>query len=335
MDEFGIPAPIPGDDQARVREIERYAILDTDEDESFTRITRLASEIIGVPIALITLVDEDRQWFKARTGLTQRETPREQAFCGYTILAPDHFQVPDALTDERFAHNPLVTSDPHIRFYAGIPLSSATGQRLGSLCVIGREPRTLDSRELGILKDLAGIAQRELDLHRAASTDDLTGLYNRAGFVALAKRELLRGERNRAGSGPLQATGLMMVDLDHFKQINDTFGHAVGDQVLIAFAQALQGSVRDTDVCGRVGGDEFAVVFPNVDEQTARRVFSETSRALAKTSQELFTDGATPTISAGLTVHKDSAEGVTELLGRADRALYSSKRDGGAQLTVG
>jgi len=332
--EFGIPAPFPGDDQARVREIERYAILDTDEDEAFTRITRLASELLGVPIALITLVDEDRQWFKARTGLTQRETPREHAFCGYTILAPDHFQVPDALADERFAHNPLVTSDPHIRFYAGIPLSSATGQRLGSLCVIGREPRTLDSRELGILKDLAGIAQRELDLHRAASTDDLTGLYNRAGFVALAKRELLRRKRKAARGGPVRATGLMMVDIDHFKQVNDTFGHAVGDQVLIAFAQALQGSVRDTDVCGRIGGDEFAVALPEIDEDTARRVFSETTRALAESAQELFGNGSALTISAGLAVRKDSGEEVFELLGRADRALYSSKRNGGAELTI-
>jgi len=335
VDEFGIPAPIPGDDQARVREIERYAILDTDEDESFTRITRLASEILGVPIALISLVDQDRQWFKARTGLTPRETPREYAFCGYTILAPDDFQVPDALADERFAQNPLVTSDPHIRFYAGIPLSSAAGQRLGSLCVIGREPRTLNSRELGILRDLAGIAQRELDLHRAASTDDLTGLFNRAGFIALARRALLRGERKTPDGGPLPTTGVMMVDLDHFKQINDTFGHAVGDQVLIAFARALQGSVSDTDVCGRVGGDEFAVVFPKFDEDTARRVFTETSRALAESAEVLFSNAMALTISAGLTVRKDSAEDVSQLLGRADRALYSSKRGGGAQLTVG
>ncbi|MES2990885.1 MAG: GAF domain-containing protein [Pseudomonadota bacterium] len=156
-------------ERARQSELDDFRIVDTLEDQAFDDLTRMAASVCGVPIALISLLDRDRQWFKSRVGLQATETPREFAFCEHAIHAAEPvMMVRDATQDERFAANPLVTGDPGIRFYAGAPLVSSGGQRLGTICVIDRVPRELDARQLETLQFLADQVMRKLEERRQA-----------------------------------------------------------------------------------------------------------------------------------------------------------------------
>jgi two-component system, sensor histidine kinase len=162
-----VPAALPDNEGARLAALRAYHILDTDPEPAFDRLTRMAGVLLKTPICLISLVDETRQWFKARYGLDAKETPRELAFCAHAILSERVFEVPDALHDERFAHNPLVTGAPDIRFYAGAPLIAPDGHRLGTFCVIDREPRQLGDDDRRILQDFAATAVQLIDLRLA------------------------------------------------------------------------------------------------------------------------------------------------------------------------
>ena len=157
--------PLPPDEIRRLKSLRRHAILDTPPEAAFDRIASLAARMLGMPMAAVTLVDEKRQWFKASSGLDLRETSREVSFCAHAILADDVLIVPDALNDRRFAHNPLVTGAPQIRFYAGYPLKAADGSKIGALCVIDTKPRELSAEDQAILRDLGEIGVNELQ-HR-------------------------------------------------------------------------------------------------------------------------------------------------------------------------
>jgi len=156
------PHPLPFDEAARLAAVEASQLIDTPPESVFDRLTWLATQVTDCPIALITVLSAQRQWFKSRVGVGFPETPRSWAFCNHTILQDGPFTVEDALQDPRFADNPLVTGDTHIRFYSGITLRDAGGQALGTLCVLDREPRRLRDRELKALAELAAIAAEEL-----------------------------------------------------------------------------------------------------------------------------------------------------------------------------
>lgn len=182
-----IAAPFPADEDARLAALLELRILDTPAEERFDRITRIARDQFQVPIALISLVDAERQWFKSKIGIAASETPREVSFCAHAILGAEPFVIENALQDVRFEDNPLVTGEPHLRFYAGIPLASLDGRRLGTLCLIDRQPRAFGAAERQRLCDLAAIAELELN-HALAFDAQLKEM--RSGFVRLVSHEL-------------------------------------------------------------------------------------------------------------------------------------------------
>ncbi len=152
-------------EEQRLATLHALGILDTPTEARFDAITHAAAELLRVPVSLISLVDTRRQWFKSHYGLETRETPRDISFCAHAILEPELFVVPDAEKDERFHDNTLVTDDPHIRFYAGCPLSATNGERLGTLCLIDRRPRELSAEQRKLLAHLGRWAEAELNLH--------------------------------------------------------------------------------------------------------------------------------------------------------------------------
>ena len=317
------PAPKPADEASRLAELRALALLDTGPEERFDRVTRLAQRLFDVPIALVSLVDADRQWFKSHPDLETSETPREVAFCGWVILDDKVMQVPDATVDPRFEGNPLVVEDPGIRFYAGVPISGPAGSRLGTLCLIDREPRRLSESDEASLRDLAEMIENEIATTILATGDPLTGLSNRRGFDLVGTKLIEVCERRG-----LAAT-LVFLDLDSLKKINDRHGHHVGDEAVRAFAQILVEAFRGSDVVARVGGDEFAVLMVGASEGPP--AIDRLGELLAARNQAPGT-GYDLAVSLGsATFQPGSGESLEDLLQRADTAMYADKRRRGGR----
>ncbi|WP_278646827.1 GGDEF domain-containing protein [Pandoraea pnomenusa] len=317
------------DEAERLAALRRYEILDTPPEPAFDRIVRLASYVLGTPISLVSLIDESRQWFKARQGLEAEQTPRSMAFCAHAILDDEVLVVPDARADRRFADNPLVVGEPNIRFYAGAPLRTPQGHRLGTLCVIDRKPRTLDDEKRALLADLSALVVDELELRRVnqvlgdmAMRDALTGALNRRAFLLQAERQFA------AARAQQRRLAVLMLDLDHFKAINDTWGHAVGDRVIVELTVVLRATLRKDTVIGRLGGEEFAVLLPDADAERAMQAAERLLTAIGGAS--VPGPHAPIRFSASIGVGglaPDDAEFGT-VLQRADRALYAAKQAG-------
>ena len=161
-----IEAPIPKNEAERLQALKDLGILDTPREERFDRITRLALKVFEVPISTLTLIDKDREWYKSCQGLPLREGARAISFCGHALLEEDILVIPDTLKDVRFADNPLVIGEPHIRFYAGVPVKDLKGNRLGVFCIKDRVPREFPLEGQQLLKDLAAWAVLELQMHQ-------------------------------------------------------------------------------------------------------------------------------------------------------------------------
>lgn len=309
----------PIDEQQRIASLHKLGILDSAPEERFDRVTRLARRLFDVPIALVTLVDEKRQWFKSSFGLNVSETPRDISFCGHAILGDEPFIINNAVADERFADNPLVTDNPHIRFYAGVPLVFQDGSKLGTLCIIDTKPRNLNHDEIIDLLDLAKMAERELAATHNASVDELTNISNRRGFLSLVSKSLMHCRFNRI------PYCLAFFDLNGFKAINDQLGHSVGDDALQDFAQLMLSSFRESDLIARLGGDEFVVFMSSTLDEEAQRAIERFRHAVTE-----FNDTANRPYQLAFCSGTVAGDGLSEvhidtLLEQADQVMYRQK----------
>jgi len=475
--------PHPHNEKDRLKALDELDILDTPPSPGLDTITALASELLHTPVAFISLLDDRRQWFKSITGIKARETPRNQAFCNYTILDDDVLLVPHASDDPRFAHNPFVVDEPRLEAYAGVPLSLTPGLNVGSLCVMDRRPRHFSDQEITILKGLGQLAADQLRLHlarnrlatelrrqqdlvqqlterdaelqrqhvmfrqtermarmagweleletgcirwsdegpsvtglsrrdlshfdqmlglcspegrdrlmeayrlalsqgrsfdteislhlrqeqsmwvrvvgeveagyqqseqrligmfqditerkqleqklwTAATRDALTGAFNRSAFqdhLQQAVTSSLRGE---------DRTALLLLDLDHFKEINDRYGHSAGDAMLKAVTQRVLGCIRTQDSLARIGGDEFAVIMtrtrgPEDVKAAADRILKALEEPVVHDRSTFYARG-----SIGAALSPTDGETPEALLRSADIALYHAKESGRATFSL-
>jgi diguanylate cyclase (GGDEF)-like protein/PAS domain S-box-containing protein len=484
---LAMKAPLPPNEAQRLETLRGYDVLDTPPESAFDDLTLLAAQICQVPIALVTLIDESRQWFKSKIGLSATETSRDFSFCAHAILYTDEvFEVRDAQLDPRFADNPLVTADPYIRFYAGALLVAPDGLALGTLCVIDRVPRVLSAEQQTAMRALSRTVIAQLELRRtlvahrraeeqlqslnasleqkvdartaelrremevrreseqqyrtladsgqaliwAADTDKLCNYFNKAwldftgrvleqelgngwaegihpddsqrcldvymssfdrrekfsmdyrlrrydgeyrwiqddgcprynsegefiGYIGyclditgrkqdeeliqrLAHFDVLTGLPNRvlftdriihALSMAQRSQGqlaVLFLDLDHFKNVNDTLGHRIGDALLIEVAKRLKSAMREGDTASRLGGDEFILVLPGTDVNGAVHVAEKLLETVAQHCQiEQHELVITPSI--GIAMYPDDGEDFDTLSKCADVAMYRAKRDG-------
>lgn len=311
------------DEPARLAALQRLAILDTAPEEPFEHVVNLVRTILGVPICAVSLIDEDRQWFKAEVGLNATETARDTSFCTHAIQQRAPFAIPDATADPRFAQNPAVTGSPHVRSYLGIPLVTADGYNIGSLCAVDTCTREFSSREVAILDNFARIVVNEMELRRIAERDQLTGAHSRRGFLEKAEAEI---ERFRRYGRP---ASLVLIDVDHFKSVNDTWGHPAGDVVLRTLSETLEGNKRPVDVLGRLGGEEFAVLLPETEANDAFSAAERFREGLAARAIALPGGHALNiTASFGVAALDSSVASAEDWLARADAPLYVAKRSG-------
>lgn len=343
------PAPTPLNDRERLASLERMHLLSTPRMQELDNITRIAQKFFQVEISLISLVCQEKQWFKSNQGLDAVELPRDISFCGHAIHSMQQLVVEDTHADPRFADNPLVTGAPHIRFYAGQPLMNGEGHIYGTLCVMSSAPRHFGTSDRQMLLDLAElvtmtIKSRNLGdvqsalLESLASAvrdkmiDPLTGVWNRRGLNELFSREMSRAVRQNE---PL-AVGI--IDIDNFKEFNDRYGHLTGDKVIKQAAEILVGCARSYDIVSRFGGDEFVIIASNITAQ-AVDAFADKIFQLFRSNAHVAADRDIIhyTISAGFSVYQPEYRRdhvFDDLLDQADQALLHSKIAGRNQYNI-
>lgn len=336
----------PTHEQERIKALRRYHILDTPPDGSFDTITELASELLQVPVAIVSLVDTDRIWFKSGHGIDAKQADRVPGLCSSVIMNDAPYILEDASIDPRSLSNPLVAREHGFRFYAGVPLVTHDNYRLGVLCAIDYKPRTIEEKELNILKALARIVMDEMELRLSArrifelneklkvkaTHDALTGLWNREWILSFLDKSHALARRE---ARPLS---VIIADIDNFKEINDTYGHQVGDKVLKEVARRMKSAVRESDCLGRFGGEEFLhVLYPCTTEQaktTAERIRLLVSGKPIKIRDHVPAEIAV-TISAGVFgTERHPGIKTKRLVKYADDALYKSKRQGRNRVTI-
>jgi diguanylate cyclase (GGDEF)-like protein len=305
----------PFDEQARIRALQRLNLLDSPSEERFDRYTRLAQKVFGVSSVAISLVDQDRQWFKSKQGIAVDETPRDISFCGHAILRDEPLVVPNALEDPRFVDNPLVTGSPHIRFYAGAPLVTPQGLRLGALCILDQRARELNADDRVTLQDLASMVVDEMH----ANVDGLTQLADLRGLQTASEHILALSKRHG------WPTTLLMLDLDGFKSINDRFGHVEGNNALVAFSKTLRRVFRASDVVARVGGDEFCVLLPHSTVHEAEVCLSRLRRAVVRADEACARFDLRYSVGTA-EYDADRHPSIQALMSDADKDMYTTKR---------
>lgn len=328
----------------RIRAVTRYGVLDAPADETYDRIAALTAKLLQVPVALVAIVDSGRIWFMSRHGLDLQEVPRDPAETSCVFLHDTPLLVADASQDSRTRFSPLVTNGFGLGFYAAAPLLTNDAYNLGALCAIDRQPRDISPASVALLPELAALVVHEMELRleircamdmgdtlrqntrvekgraeHLATHDALTGLGNRRKLDAVFAAEFNRLRRH---GGSLC---LFMADIDHFKNINDRYGHATGDDVLTQFGELLHQQMRPTDTSARIGGEEFVVLMPHTRVREALGTAERLRAAMMEQTFGGLKDAITVSIGVAELQQDEDRE---SLLRRADQALYVAKRSG-------
>src|SRR5262245_33006204 len=251
-----------------------------------------------------------------------RELPYPDFFCSHAIRQRDVFMVHDALQDPRFANHPLVADGPRVRFYAGAPLVTPQDYALGTLCVVDVVPRQLSAKQIESLRILGRQAMCQLELNLQAMRDPLTSLYNRRQLEESLHREVLRARRLGA------PVGVMAIDVDHFKRVNDTLGHEVGDGALRGVAEVLASCVREEDIACRAGGEEFVIILPGTGKTALKSRAEAVRRTIERASIPAGEGTLKLTVSIGLASFPAYGDTGQAVLRAADGALYKAKAAG-------
>lgn len=345
MDQTGLSRTIASTATLKLASIHKLDPFYTPLEERFERITRLAQRALNLPVAAITLVEDDRQWFKSVAGWGISELPLEKSLCREVLTTGNEIVVEDTLHDLYLMDNPYVRKKPKFRFYAGHPIKDSTGATVGTFCVMDVRTRSVDAEFRTSFTDLGEMAQRELfsaelntaqrelvskldRARRQAMFDSLTRVWNRRGgmdLLAVALRECAKFK---------QSVGVCMADLDHFKKVNDRFGHRVGDHVLRKTASTIVASVRPSDIVCRHGGEEFLVIVRDVDERACLAIGKRIRDGVRNMKLSSGGKRIKTTISVGAAMRAGAdTESPARLVERADRALYRSKEAGRDRVT--
>lgn len=306
-------------------------MLDTPPDERFDRITRIAARVYGADVAFLSFMDENQQWMKSKTSdALSDHVDRDRGICSMVVSSGSELVIEDMRSAAELDGHPVARDIPW-RFYAGVPLRGEEGSVIGTLCILREAPGAPPSFNIDILRDLAEISSHELilarrnsELHQLSNTDALTGLPNRRLFDQEFHRSWRRARRTGVSAS------LLLLDLDHFKEVNDTAGHPAGDEVLAAFGRFLSSfGGRPDDLAARVGGEEFALILAGADPAGAAKVADTILQALAAAALPHPLRRVLTTSIGVATLRSD--EDHLAWWTRADRALYAAKADGRAQ----
>ena len=338
-----ITYPPPSFEHQKAEILQRYAILNGSRAFDASQSARTAASVFKVPIVIAALNKRYRDWFRSAHGVSDDDFDTLQDFCARAQLAPGPFIVEDARNEEYFADSPAVDDSPGVVFFAGSPLRNPEGKRFGTLCLIDTKLHPFGPDDLKILesfaelvsqqicirsagryalRDLIATEQDKCSLYELAVKDPLTRALNRRAFFHFSEREVLRANRHGLD------LSTMMIDIDHFKQVNDVHGHAIGDKVLSGLIKTVTDSIRTEDLVGRLGGEEFALVLPETSPDEARILAERLRHRVSRTPFRTEKGDIHITVSIGISEPKDSDTDIVQSLKRSDMALYEAKRQG-------
>ena len=323
----------------RLKAVQEVRLLGTPAEERFDRITRLARRLFKVPMAALDIVSENVTWLKSVQGFDGIATPRKDSYCHHAVQSDDICLVPDARVDPRVSNSGY--ADTWV-FYAGVALHFR-GQRVGVLCIGDTQPRQLESEHLEALRDLAALAEQEFEvaelseaqvalalsneeLRMKAHIDVLTHVWNRGAILQVLANSLANPPRETA-------IAALMIDVDHFKQINDEHGHLVGDQVLRVVSERLRKALRPVDALGRYGGEEFLAVLANVNAHQAAEICRRICETVAGAPIHCENAAIRVSCSVGCVV-SEGVDDLNAIIQRADGALYRAKTSGRNRIEI-
>lgn len=302
--------------------VHQDGILEAPAHNSFDRMLRLAETALCTPIVLMSLGGRHHQWLRSSRRLDPVTDPRLVSLCDYAFEKNDFCVVSNTLQDPTLHNNPLVIGEPNIRSYAGVPLRRQNGIKVGAICAVDQKERAFTKDQLDLLGILAQLMAEQIELRQIATTDSLTGALTRRAFEVEITREYRRNSRYQHG------LSVIVVDVDHFKKINDNYGHAAGDLVLKNVVSQIMQSLREVDFLGRMGGEEFVVGLPETGVDGATIVAERLREMIA--GMEIISNGDRigVTASFGIAALTRADRDWKEMLGRADVALYQAKQEG-------